>query len=139
MGGHFFFDKTFSANTSKNTPKSLKMELTPGVVHAVVIDFPAGCLYLTHVRILRAATSIFPRNQGAFYAYENYQLEIDDHWILADGETELTLEGYNTDDSKDHTIRVALQVTNTELFYAQLGLLEKMDHFIKQQKAILGE
>lgn len=138
MGGHFFFAKTFAAGKTKDKPERLEMTLTPGVVHNVVIAFPAGAQRLTNVRILRGATSIFPRNQGAFYKFENYKLEIADFWPLEGGEHALVLEGYNTDDSKTHEILVALQVTNTELFFAQLGLLDRMDQLIKTQLAILG-
>jgi len=136
--GHFFFEKTFTAGGTKKTALEEKLELVSGVVHNVVLDFPAGCLYLCNVRIMRASFSVWPRNQGAYYKYEDFQLEIKDSWILPDGQKHLTLQGYNLDDTEDHTISVALQVSDTELYFAQLGLLDKMETFIAQQKAIIG-
>jgi len=138
MTGHFFFAKEFSAGKTKDTPERLEMEITSGIVHNVSLAFPAGCQYLTNARILRGATSIWPRNQGAFYAYENYTLEIQDFWPLLDGESELVLEGYNTDDSKTHEIRVAVQVSDPEFYFAEIGLLSRMDALIGQQRQILG-
>lgn len=138
MGGHFFFAKTFTAGKTKSTPERIEMNITSGIVHDVVIDFPAGCQYLTNVRIIRGAMSVWPRNQGAFYAYEDYQIEIADFWPLLGGENQLVLEGYNIDDTENHTIRVALQVSDPELYFSQLGLLARMDSLIQQQRAILG-
>lgn len=138
MTGHFFFEKQFAANTTKTAPERLDVKITSGIVHNVVIDFPAGCQYLTHARILRGAMSIWPRNQGEFYVFENYSLEIADFWPLLGGENDLVLEGYNTDDTNTHTIRVALQVSDPEVYFAQVGLLERMDSLITQQRAILG-
>ena len=138
MPGHFFFDKKFTHGGSKKSVEEHKLTVVSGIVHNVVIDWPAGCQYLCHARIVRGVTSIWPRNQGAFYEYEDYQLEIDDYWPLLGGEKELLLEGYNTDDTEDHTLRVALQVSDPELYFAQLGLLEKMDALIAAQRAILG-
>lgn len=138
MPGHFFYSKTFTAGGSKSDRLDLDLAVVSGVVHDTVIDFPAGCQYLTHVRIMLASFSVWPRNQAAYYAYEDFQLEIGDAWILFPGQSSLILDGYNTDDSKDHTIRVALQVSDPVLYYAQLGLLDRMDQFIQDQRAILG-
>ncbi len=139
MGGHFFFAKTFSSGGSKSNLERLEMNLTPGIVHNVIISFPAGAQRLTYVHISRGATTIFPRNQGAFYRYEDYNLEIRDYWPLLGGEHELILKGYNIDDTHDHEILVALQVTDPELFFSQLGLLTRMDALVQQQRDIIGE
>jgi hypothetical protein len=139
MPGHYSFNKTFTSGKTKDELESEELGIISGVIHNVIIDFPAGCQYLTHVRIARGVFSIWPRNQGKFYAFDNFQLSIRDSWILEGGESEIVLEGYNEDDTHDHTIRVVLQVTDPVLYFAQLGLLERMDSFIRQQTAILGE
>ena len=138
MPGHFFYSYKFPINGSKSNRKETKLDLVTGVVHDVVLDFPAGCQYLTHVRIMRGSFSIWPRNQAAYYAYEDFQLHIRDKWILTGGARTLLLDGWNQDDTEEHTIRVSLTVTEPEVYFAQMGLLEKMETFIRQQEAIIG-
>jgi hypothetical protein len=139
MPGHYSFEKTFSAGGSKDALERLSLELISGVVHDIIIDFPAGCQYLCKVRIAKANTSIWPRNQGAYYSFEDFPLPIHDSWVLKEGESEMVLEGYNEDTTEDHTIRVTVQVSDPEIYFASLGLLARMDEFIKKQELMIGE
>ncbi len=139
MPGHYSFTKTFAINRTKESREKLELGLISGVIHNVIIDFPAGCQYLTHVKITRGVTSIWPRNQGSFYAFENYRLPINDFWVLDPGEKELVLEGYNEDTVFEHTIRLAFQVSTKEVYFAQMGLLSRMDELIDKQSAIIGD
>lgn len=138
MPGHYFYEALFPAGGSKVNRIEHDLEMTSGIVHDLIIDFPAGCLYLVYIRVMRGSMSIFPRNQGAFYAYENYQLRIGDFWILDPREKLLKLEGYNLDDTYSHTIRVALQITHPEVYFAERGIQASLEELVTLQKQFLG-
>lgn len=138
MVGHYFFSKTYVAGQSKATQERTPLRLSSGVVHDVVIDFPRGCIYTTHVKIMRGEFQVFPRNVGAYYAYDGYTIKVGDYWVLPPLAASLTLVGYNLDTLKPHTIRVALQVSEPERYFSERGLLDKMDEFIEGQKTLFG-
>lgn len=138
LPGHYFYEALFPAGGSKASKTEHNLEMTSGIVHDVILDFPAGCLYLVKIRIMRGVMSIFPRNQGAFYAFENYQLRIGDFWILEPREKLLKLEGYNLDDTYAHTIRVALQITHPEVYFAERGIETSLKELVALQKQFLG-
>lgn len=95
---------TISANTASTSPFSEVLVCSPGKVIGVEMLFPPGCVGLVGVRVKEFERVIWPTNP--------------DEWIIADGETvewqedhdmigapwALTLEGYNDDDTFDHTI-----------------------------------
>lgn len=138
MVGHYFFSQTYPFGQTKATQIETPLRMSSGIVHDVVIDFPRGCIYTTHVKVMRAEFQVFPRNSGAYYAYDGYPLEIGDYWLLRPLENELTMVGYNVDEAKNHTIRIALQVTEPERYFAERGLLDRMEQFLDLQRAIIG-
>lgn len=138
MGGNEFYAVEYPVNGSLQELTSLKIKLPAGVLTEVVIDFPEGCQYLTHVRVVRGVMSIFPRNQGAFYTYNGYTHTINDVWILEKGAESLILEGYNLDETYPHRIRYAFNVVDSEIYFASLGMLERFDEFLSLQRQFLG-
>lgn len=138
MVGHYSFSKTFPAGESKATEISMNLPMSAGIIHDVFIDFPAGCMYLTHVKIVRGEFPVFPRQPSAYYAFEGFTLPIADYWELKPLEGHLTLVGYNEDATHDHTIRLAFQVSDPARYFAQETQIELMGEFLDLQRRILG-
>lgn len=138
MVGHYFYEKTFSYGGSKAAEEEMTLQMTSGVVHNVHIDFPVGCMYLCKVKIMRGTFQVFPRNIGQYYAFEGWTLPIHDYWQLRPLERELTLVGYNEDASHDHTIRISLQVSDPEDYWAEQRLNEKLERSITLLERIIG-
>lgn len=138
MVGHYAFSQTFPAGGSKAEELSMSLPMSSGVIHDVIIDFPAGCLYLVHVKIVRGVFPVFPRQPSEYYAFEGFTLPIGDYWELKPLEGHLTLVGWNEDLIHDHTIRLACQVSDPTRYFAQERISKQMEEFIALQERILG-
>lgn len=100
----YSFALTIPANTPATAPEELEVELVPGIIHRVEVQFPFGVLAFAHVQVLRGVHQAWPSNPDADLASEGAIIGWDEHYELPVGETILTLRGWNLDDTWDHTI-----------------------------------
>lgn len=135
---HFALDKTFSSSGDSATIESQELEVVPGILHNLIIHFPAGCLYLVYARLVQNVQQVYPTNQDAFYCFEDYTLSVGGFLELKDGETLLKLEGYNEDTEHNHTIRASFSVDPPEILWPDKGLRAVMLEQLEIQKAIFG-
>lgn len=100
----YSFDLTIPANTPASAPETLEVDLVPGVIHRVEIQFPRGCVGLVHVQVVQEFHQVWPTNPGADLASDGYTIAWDDAHELVEGQSLLTLVGWNLDDTFPHTI-----------------------------------
>jgi hypothetical protein len=105
------FTLTIPANTPATAPVYDVVQLSPGTVSRVEIQFPRGCVGLVHVKVLRALHQVWPTNPDGNISSENANLSWSDDYDLSEPPYELTLVGYNLDDTFPHTITFRFQLT----------------------------
>ena len=119
-----YYDYAFTipANTTQTAPTTQACHLCHGVIHRVEIDFPYGCAGLVHLQILHALHQLWPTNpEGAFNA-DDFVIGYNEHHALADTPPILTLQGWNLDDTFDHTLQVRFGILPYAVLLPETGL-----------------
>lgn len=104
------FPLTLTLGTAEASLEEEEAKLTHGVIHRLEIEFPAGCSGLAHLRILHLDHQLWPTNPGGNFASDNHVIIIDDYYQLYDGPYTLKLQGWNEDETYDHTVTVRIGI-----------------------------
>lgn len=100
----YSFDVTIPANTTAAALVVEEVDLVPGVIHRVEIQFPRGCVGLVHVQVYQEFHQVWPSNPGADLAGEGATIAWNDYHELVEGQSKLTLKAWNLDDTFPHTV-----------------------------------
>lgn len=100
------------ANTPLERPVSGDWEVKLGVIHAVHIVFPSGCVGLVGARVCHGPRPVFPSSQGEWFVGEDESIVFVEHYNLTDRgrTTHMSLLGYNLDDTHPHTVYFRLGI-----------------------------
>jgi hypothetical protein len=109
---------TVAASTSPDAPATAEVEIFPGVVTHVWLQFPRGCAGLVHARVLRAGSQIWPANPDADIASDGFIVNWSDEYDMTDTPLTLTLSAYNLDDTYPHTVTLWLETRPVEDYQA---------------------
>ena len=101
---YYDFTLTIPANTTERALKKDTVKLTHGIIHRVEVEFPSGCGGLVHVKVLQALHQAFPTNPEGNFSSDGYTISFRDHYKLLSEPYQLTLSGWNEDDTYPHTI-----------------------------------
>jgi hypothetical protein len=107
---YYVFSLTIPANTTQQDPERQVCQLTHGVIKKVAVAFPPGPKGLAHLVIRHWEHQAWPTNPEASFAWDNYTIEFDEEFELDTAPYTLTLEGWNEDDTHEHTITVRVGV-----------------------------
>ena len=110
------------ANTLVTSPFSDTLGLVDGVVSEVNIMFPLGCKGLVGVRVYDFEHIVWPSNPDKWLVADGETIHWTDDYTLAGAPNTLTLEGYNNDDSYEHTVYFRFVVLET----AKANILQKL-------------
>lgn len=91
-------------------PERVSFPLTHGRVKDIRLTFPAGCSGLVGVRILRGPLQLYPLTVGEWIVSDDETVPIPGYFDLDERPYEVTLEGYNVDDTYNHTVAVSITV-----------------------------
>ena len=122
---HYSYEKTFTAGTDRASEEELEMLCHWGILCEVVISFPWGAMRQCHVHIDDGLHQVFPTNPEEAYAFNGFNLDIEDEYEIEQGVSKLYLRGWN-EGSYDHTIRVAFRIRLPERLSRTDQLLEKI-------------
>lgn len=100
----FDFALTVPANTTAANPLTQDVQLPPGTIHKVDVQFPAGCVGLVHTIARRGAHQIWPSNEGANFSANGATLNWEDEYDLDAAPFTLRLIAWNLDDFYSHTV-----------------------------------
>ncbi len=122
----FSIDITAPANTPATAPVEQEVQLPPGIIHRVHVQFPGGCVGLVHTRVMRGAHQVWPTNPAGDLSSDGRVIEWDDDYELDAAPFALTLQVWNLDDFFNHTVtwRFAMREfapTLQQLLEAQLA------------------
>jgi len=111
----YSFAKTVPANTSEVNSIKTTFPIAKGVIHQVGILFPPGVSALTHVRILRFNSPIFPSRTGQDFTGDGETVPLTTFYEIIERPYEVEIETWNDDTVHAHTIRVRMGVLPREL------------------------
>ncbi|MHA1215940.1 MAG: hypothetical protein ACTSPX_01265 [Candidatus Thorarchaeota archaeon] len=97
---------TIPANTNSGSPVSQDVELCDGWVAQIDLLFPPGPATLAHVQVWVDGSLKYPTGAGQSFNPDNILLTIPCDFDVPEvaGTHQITLKGWNEDDTWDHTI-----------------------------------
>lgn len=95
---------TFPHGQTENTATRRYLRVNRDVIFTVWIAFPAGCAGLTKVRIYHEGHPFLPSQKDEYIRADDYTFNIPVFHEVLGAPEQLTIEGWNEDDSYDHTI-----------------------------------
>jgi len=110
----YVFVLPIPANTAITSPVTTSLRIPKGDITEIRVVFPTGCANLAHVRIFALERQIYPSNLGGYYQGDGVFFLIRDRYPLPEFVQEVKVEGYNEDDTYQHTITVGMTVIASE-------------------------
>jgi len=98
------FDLAIPANTPASAPAELTVDLSPGTITMVEVQFPSNCVGLVHARILDGVHQVWPTSLDTDIAGEAQNVRWSEEYDLLELPYQLTLQGWNDDDTYQHTL-----------------------------------
>jgi len=102
----FVFEIDTPANTSASSPVETILQLKPGLIHKLEIQFPHGCAGLLHLKIMRELQQVWPTNPLGNFASDGETIAYAEEYQLIDAPYELQAHTWNTDTAYAHTLRL---------------------------------
>src|SRR5574341_393433 len=94
---------TIPKNTPATSPQTAVIPVHPGIVKRLEIVFPAGCVGLVHLQVFYWEHQIWPSNPDADFSGDDAHLEFEEDLEIVDLPFEFRVEGWNLDDTYEHT------------------------------------
>jgi hypothetical protein len=104
------YDLTVPANTPATDPLVQPVDLQPGRIIAMAVQFPLRCVGLVHAQILTDLHVQWPSNPDASLSGDGATIEWHEEYDLDPTAPRLRLVGWNLDDTFDHTITFRINV-----------------------------
>jgi hypothetical protein len=90
-------------NTGIYEPTELTFKLTQGTIIGGGVFLPWGCAGLVGIRLLRHNTQLYPLSPSEWYVGNDIQYSFEDNYELSTEPYELIIQGYNWDDTYNHS------------------------------------
>jgi len=122
------FQKTLTipAETEQANPTMIRMHLTAGTLSLIHPLVPSGCYGLTGVRIMRGGFQLWPMNEGEWFVADGFTDTFPMQFELDAAPYEITIEGYNLDETYDHSISFRVEINRTgDPGLSLLGIIEE--------------
>lgn len=117
----YSFPLELPANTLERSPVESKVSLNFGAICYVEIEFPSRCVGLAKVRVLHRRRHLWPTNPDGWFYTDGKVIKWDEYYELFELPFELTLQGYNDDDTFPHTPIVRMNVLPPLVALAKYG------------------
>lgn len=105
---------TYSSGGSAGSPTPNIYKVNKGVLHYIFVNFPPGCRGLVKLRISVNGSPILPVEKDAYINYDSYVLEAPVFIEVKEEPLTVLVEGWNEDDTYDHTIDIGFSIVNKE-------------------------
>ena len=134
----FILKLPIDANTAKADAVSKVVKINAGMLSKIYVIIPDGVAGYAHFRLLINGYQIFPRDPGTWFTGNGISQEFEIFYEVMPGENNVKLEGYNEDDTHQHTIYVDVTVIKKEWAKPKAKELEILDNFIKLMERLFG-
>jgi len=101
---------TVTSGKTKASPEVTIFPLTDGVLTKIDVGFPAGCAGLVGIRVLRGSHQLFPMVEDEWFVTDDYTIAFPIKQEVTEQPRLLRIEGYNSDDTYDHTITLRVSI-----------------------------
>lgn len=122
------FAVTAPPSTSSEDPVIETVNLVPGVITFVEVQFPRGCAGLVHASVRNALHQVWPTNQDGDIAGDDARVSWDEQYDLDAEPYALSLVVWNEDDTFPHTVSFRFAEINAVDFAAQLEGLHALQY-----------
>ena len=95
-----------------------------------LIYIPAGHHALAGMRILYGIEQLFPKQKDTWLRGEDESIVVDEWWDLVEQPITLRVQGYNLDDTYDHTFYIRITALPREVALAHQTYLKRLGHEI---------
>lgn len=112
-----FFDYalTLPANGASDDPTELEVKLAHGVVTHVEVEFPPGCAGLVYAYVRRGLYQVWPSNPDGQFKTDGRAIVWADYYEIFAAPFNVTVGGWNTDDTFAHEITFRFEITPREV------------------------
>lgn len=119
----YAFTVTVPANTPKEDPLWVPLELDYGIIKKFVVQIPPGHAGLCKFAIFRGDSQVWPKNRNEKLAGDGVVLSFDDEWVpLTQPPFMLWFMGWNEDELYDHSVFLYFQLLTKEQYLTQKGV-----------------
>ena len=112
---------TVPANTAKENPKTLDIEIDDDALLFVAVRFPPGPQALAGVSLWYGEEQIFPYPKGSWVVGDNEVIWDFILWKCPERPCPLTIKAYNIDDTYSHTCYIRIVSCDKVVFYGLKG------------------
>jgi hypothetical protein len=109
-----FYRVTLPPNTPEVNPVVQTLKIPAGTITEIDIEFPAGCQGLANIQLFYETTPLVPYNPLVYLCSDNRTIQTPIEFIADVPPYEITVVGFNLDDSYSHTINIGLTVIETQ-------------------------
>ncbi len=123
----------FPAGKTELTKTIEHFHINKGWIYRAWLIFPPGCAGLVKVRVLHQGHPIIPVNKSDYVKADNYTFELPMYYEAPTEPFRVTFEGWNEDDTYDHTITLMLLVLPKSYILpvgAVEGIMESLSNLI---------
>ena len=110
----YVFDLAIPKNTPASAPVGSTLRIPRGWIKQVRAYFPAGCAGLVGLRAAIDGIQVYPSNRESWYRGDGLNIVFDDSLLLEAPFQTLEVQGYNLDDTFEHTPTFGMTVLATE-------------------------
>jgi len=110
----FFHYLEIPKNTTKENPLTYTMSLPIGIINRLWVEFPRGCSGLAGVQVYRSIRQVFPLPDGVWLRSDNAVLNFAFSHQIKNEPYEIILQGYNLDDTYNHTIWLGFEMSGNK-------------------------
>lgn len=107
---YYDFDFTITKQTTEASKVEETIKLAPGIVKEVVIQSSESFAALVHLQIFDRSFQLWPSNPDGAFLLTGEEITFSEEYQLKEHSYELTLKGWNEDDSYNHTPHIRLSV-----------------------------
>jgi len=125
---------TIPKNTPKTSPKEVTVELEKAVITRLFIQIPPGHHALTGLRIMYGNLQLWPKEFDTWFTGDDIVLNFDEYFELPDDPTKLRIEGYNEDDTYDHSF--IIHIATLPRYIA--GWMIALTRFVRLFRRLIG-
>jgi hypothetical protein len=106
----FFHFLTIPKNTAIASYVSYTLPLPISQSERIWLEFPKGCAGLVGIQLVRGTVQIFPLPTGTWFKTETPPISFKLSHLFDTEPYEITIRGYNLDDTYEHTPWIALEL-----------------------------
>jgi len=130
---------TIPPNTPKDNPKEAKITLEGDILTEITIVIPPGHAALTGIALLYGIEQIAPLPSGEWFTGDDERIAWVERWGIPEGKAEITLRGYNEDDTYEHSFICRLEVEPRKVVEVRQQILEEIKALREEIRSLREE